>query len=218
MAFVSRTRLSDILGAFDNQRIHISDLLVSVIRQSAFQDHPTEPLPAPSAPQPRPGNRKRATEKLTESLAAKKADDDGNAFDQEDSDFELPVLVDPTDSEGSDYEIDIDNTEPVSILLSKTIPARSKVANSKTQTRVAAAPTAKRKQTSESASAPATKKPNRRATVEEVENEEAPAIMTSSPLNAAGNMNDRATVEAEDDSPTRPVVLYPRTLLAIPAL
>jgi hypothetical protein len=67
----------------------------------------------------------------------------------------------------------------VSILLSKTIPARSKVANSKTQTRVAAKPTAKRKQTSESASAPATKKPNRRATVEEVENEEAPPIMVS---------------------------------------
>ncbi|KAJ7802352.1 hypothetical protein B0H13DRAFT_2688028 [Mycena leptocephala] len=227
MAFISQ--LSDILGAFYSQRIHISDLLVSVIRQSAFQDHPSEPLPAPSAPQPRPGDRKRATEKLTESLAAKKADDDGNAFvarpkrsrakaprvkavpesisDQDDSDFELPNLVDPSDSEGSDDEMDIDNTELVSILLSKTIPARSKVAYSKAQTRVAAAPTAKRKQTSESTSGPATKKPNRRATVEEVENEEAPPIMTSSPLNAAGNMNDRATVEAEDDSPTRPVVM-----------
>ncbi|KAJ7933264.1 hypothetical protein B0H13DRAFT_1856294 [Mycena leptocephala] len=200
----------------------------------------TRPLPAPSAPQPRRGDRKRATDKLTESLAAEKADDDGNAFvarpkrsrakaprvkavpesvsDQEDSDFELPDLVDPSDSEGSDDEMDVDNTELASILPSKTIPARSKVANSKTQTRAAAAPSAKRKQTSESASAPATKKLNRRATVEEVEDDEAPPIRTSSPVNAAGNRNDRATVEAEDDSPARPVVLYPRTPLAITAL
>ncbi|KAJ7816998.1 hypothetical protein B0H13DRAFT_1923216 [Mycena leptocephala] len=91
------------------------------------------PLPAPSAPQPHRGDRTRATEKLTESLATEKADDDGNAFvacpkraraqaprvkavpefvsDQEDSDFVLPGLVDPSDSEGSDNEMDIDNTE-----------------------------------------------------------------------------------------------------------
>ncbi|KAJ6609450.1 hypothetical protein B0H10DRAFT_2225969 [Mycena sp. CBHHK59/15] len=183
----------------------------------------TRPLTAPSA------HRKRATDKLTESLAAEKADDDGNAFvahpkrsrakaprvkavpefvsDQEDSDFELPDLVDPSDSEGSDDEMDVDNTELASILPSKTIPARSKVANSKTQTRAAAAPSAKRKQMSESASASATKKLNRRATVEEVEDDDAPPIRTSSPVNAAGNRNDRATVEAEDDSPARPVVV-----------
>ncbi|KAJ7810658.1 hypothetical protein B0H13DRAFT_1667395 [Mycena leptocephala] len=41
MAFVSRTQLSDLLGAFDNQRIHISDFLISVITHSAFQDHPS---------------------------------------------------------------------------------------------------------------------------------------------------------------------------------
>ncbi|KAJ7938542.1 hypothetical protein B0H13DRAFT_2648595 [Mycena leptocephala] len=111
--------------------------------------------------------------------------------DQEDSDFELPDLVDLSDSEGSDDEMDVDNTELASILPSKTIPARSKVANSKTQTRAAAAPSAKRKQTSESASAPATKKVNRRATVEEVEDDEAPPIRTSSPVNAARNSNDR---------------------------
>ncbi|KAJ6610653.1 hypothetical protein B0H10DRAFT_2437905 [Mycena sp. CBHHK59/15] len=40
----------------------------------------TRPLPAPSAPQPRRGDRKRATDKLTESLAAEKADDDDDAF------------------------------------------------------------------------------------------------------------------------------------------
>ncbi|KAJ6611565.1 hypothetical protein B0H10DRAFT_2192880 [Mycena sp. CBHHK59/15] len=177
----------------------------------------TRPLPAPSAPQPRRGDRKRATDKLTESLAAEKADDDGNAFmarpkrsrakaprvkavpesvsDQEDSDFELPDLVDPSDSEGSNDEMDVDNTELASILPSKTIPARSNGCTS-----------AKRKQTSESASAPATKKLNCRATVEEVEDNEAPPIRTSSPVNTAGNRNDRATVKAEDDSPARPVV------------
>ncbi|KAJ6621571.1 hypothetical protein B0H10DRAFT_2187885 [Mycena sp. CBHHK59/15] len=171
-----------------------------------------------AAAKPRCGNHKRATGKLTESLAAEKADDDGNAFvahpkhshakaphikavpesvsDQEDSDFELPDLVDPSNSEGSDDEMDVDNTELASILPSKTIPARSKVTNLKTRTRAVAVPSAKRKQTSESASAPATKKLNRQATVEE----------TSSPVNAAGNRNDRATVEAEDDSPARPVV------------
>ncbi|KAJ7793168.1 hypothetical protein B0H13DRAFT_2689699 [Mycena leptocephala] len=78
----------------------------------------TRPLPAPSGPQPRRGNRKRETDKLTQSLTAEKADDDGNPFvahpkrsrakaprvkavpesisDQEDSDFELPDLVDPS--------------------------------------------------------------------------------------------------------------------------
>lgn len=41
MAFVLRTQLSDLVGDFDNQRIHISDFLVSVIMHSAFQDHPS---------------------------------------------------------------------------------------------------------------------------------------------------------------------------------
>ncbi|KAJ6605757.1 hypothetical protein B0H10DRAFT_2440142 [Mycena sp. CBHHK59/15] len=111
---------------------------------------------------------------------AQKADDDGNPFvagskrsrtkaprvkhvpesisDQEDDDFELPDLVDPSDSEGSDNEMDIDNEELASILLSKTVPARSMAAKSKAQTRGASTATTsarKRKQTADSASAPA---------------------------------------------------------------
>jgi hypothetical protein len=81
----------------------------------------------------RRGTRKRDTDKLAQSLAAEKADDDGNPFidapkrsrakanrvklvpesvsDEEDDDFELPDLIDPSDSEGSDDEMDVDNDE-----------------------------------------------------------------------------------------------------------
>ncbi|KAJ7817018.1 hypothetical protein B0H13DRAFT_1923190 [Mycena leptocephala] len=108
-------------------------------------------------------------------FAAEKADDDGNPFidapkrsrakanrvklvpesvsDEEDDDFELPDLIDPSDSEGSDDEMDVDNDEIASLLQFKTVPSRSK--SSKTQTR---ATSGKRKHTSDSASAPATKK------------------------------------------------------------
>ncbi|KAJ7701611.1 hypothetical protein B0H14DRAFT_3649922 [Mycena olivaceomarginata] len=148
----------------------------------------TKAIPAKSTGLRR-GTRKRETDKLTESLAAEKADDDGNPFfegpkksrarvsrvkavpesvsDQEDDDFELPDLVDPSDSEGSDDEMDVDNDELVSVLLSKTVPHRGRT---KTQTR-AATSAGKRKQTSDSASAPAAKKLNRRASVEEVDDE-----------------------------------------------
>jgi hypothetical protein len=81
----------------------------------------------------RRGTRKRETDKLTQYLAAEKADNDGNPFidapkrsrakanrvrtvpesvsDQEDDDFELPDLIDPSDSERSDDEMDVDNDE-----------------------------------------------------------------------------------------------------------
>ncbi|KAJ6576277.1 hypothetical protein B0H10DRAFT_1963588 [Mycena sp. CBHHK59/15] len=147
----------------------------------------------------RRGTRKRETDKLTWSLTAEKANNDGNPFieapkrpraraprvkvvpesisDQEDDDYELPDLVDVSDSsddEGGDDEMDIDNDEITLILPSKTVPARS--TSNKTQTCAKAATPAagKRKQTSDSASAPAAKKANRRATVEEVDEDDPP--------------------------------------------
>lgn len=82
---------------------------------------------------PRRGTRKRETEKLTLSLAAQKADDDGNPFidgpkktrakaprvkaipesvsEQEDDDFDLPDLLEASDSEASDDEMEIDHDE-----------------------------------------------------------------------------------------------------------
>ncbi|KAJ7429252.1 hypothetical protein B0H11DRAFT_2266386 [Mycena galericulata] len=155
----------------------------------------TKTLPASSA-ELRRGTWKRDTDRLAESLAAQKADDDGNPFvevpkrrarastarvkavpesvsDQEDDDYDLPDLVDASDSEDSDGEMEIDNDEIASFLLSKTVPGRSKSANSKPQTRGKTTSAAKRKHTSESASAPAPKRTNR-ATVEEVEDEDDP--------------------------------------------
>ncbi|KAJ6608864.1 hypothetical protein B0H10DRAFT_1955084 [Mycena sp. CBHHK59/15] len=126
------------------------------------------------------GTRKRDTDKLAQSLAAEKANNDGNPFiegpkrsrakaprikavpesvsDQEDNDFELPDLIDPSHSEGSDDEMDIDNDEISSILPSKTVPTCSKSNKIQTHTKVVTTSTGKRKQTSDSASAPATKK------------------------------------------------------------
>ncbi|KAF8210030.1 hypothetical protein K438DRAFT_1753634 [Mycena galopus ATCC 62051] len=89
--------------------------------------------------------------------------------------FELPDLVNPSDSEGTDDEMDIDTEELASILPSRTIPGRYKAANSQAQTRAATAttaPSAKRKQNSESAIASATKRPNHQATIEVVEHED----------------------------------------------
>ncbi|KAJ6600058.1 hypothetical protein B0H10DRAFT_2441191 [Mycena sp. CBHHK59/15] len=77
-------------------------------------------------------------------------------------------------------------------------------AKSKAQTRGASTATTsarKRKQTADSASAPATKKPNRRATVEEVEDEDAPPIrLTSNSAGASATKRaNQATVEEVDD-------------------
>ena len=95
----------------------------------------------------RRGTRKRDTKKLASSFAAQKADDDGNApavtarraratttrvkmvpespSDEEDEDYDLPDLVEASDSEDSDSddEMEIDNEEvstqscPVKIFL-----------------------------------------------------------------------------------------------------
>ncbi|KAJ6491224.1 hypothetical protein DFH09DRAFT_1105053 [Mycena vulgaris] len=109
----------------------------------------------------RRGTRKRDTDKLAKSLAAEKADDDGNPLiegtkrsrakaprikaipesvsDQEDTDFELPDLIEASDSEGSHDQMDIH--------------------------------CGKRKQTSDSARAPGINKPNQ-PTVEVVDDED----------------------------------------------
>jgi hypothetical protein len=106
------------------------------------------------------------------------------------------------------------------------VPSRSK--STKTQTR---ATSGKRKHTSDSASAPATKKVNRCATVEEVEDEDAPPIVSHLSLPSIlevltshhkrknnsdpphGSNTKKATrssveeVDDEDDTPTKSVIV-----------
>ncbi|KAF8214667.1 hypothetical protein K438DRAFT_1749761 [Mycena galopus ATCC 62051] len=177
----------------------------------------------------RRGTRKRDTDELTQSLATEKADEDGNPFfdgprksharvprvkavpesvsDQEDNGFELPDLVDPSDSEGSDDEMDVDNDELVSILMLKTVPQRGKT---RTQTRGVTS-SGKRKQTSDSASAPAAKKLNCWVSVEDVDDEDAPPIQKQTSDSALGtNKTNPPTVEEhdEDGTPTKPRIAH----------
>ncbi|KAJ7903168.1 hypothetical protein B0H13DRAFT_1882230 [Mycena leptocephala] len=154
----------------------------------------TKALPAKSR-ELRWGTRKRETDKLTDSLKAQKADDDGNPFvdrpkrakatttrvkkvlesisDQDDDDYEIPDLIEASDSEASDDETDIDNEEIASLLTSKTVPRRSTSTNSKPQTRAKATGVTSGKEVEDEDdppktrnAAPATKK-SRRATVED---------------------------------------------------
>ncbi|KAJ6615690.1 hypothetical protein B0H10DRAFT_2039794 [Mycena sp. CBHHK59/15] len=113
--------------------------------------------------------------------------------------------------------MDIDNEEISSMLPSKTVPTRSKSNKTQTRVKVATTSTGKRKQTSDSASAPANKKANHRATVEEIEDEEAPPIarkQTSDSARAPGiNKPNQPTVEVVDDedgTPTKPANLVPK--------
>ncbi|KAJ6603540.1 hypothetical protein DFH09DRAFT_1301326 [Mycena vulgaris] len=147
---------------------------------------------------PKPCLQHRAAANFVTSLADQKADDDGNPFikaprrarvttkkstrvkavpespsDEEDEDY--PDLIDASDSEDSDSksEMAVDNDEIASILPSRTVPGRSKstVGNPQTRGKTSTATSAsKRKQTSDSASAPAAKKTNR-VTIEEVQDE-----------------------------------------------
>ncbi|KAJ6576373.1 hypothetical protein B0H10DRAFT_1963450 [Mycena sp. CBHHK59/15] len=159
----------------------------------------------------RRGTRKRETDKLTKSLKAQKADDDGNPFidrpkrtratttrvkkvpesisDQEDDDYEIPDLIEASDSEASDDEMDIDNEEIASLLTSKTVPRRSTSTNSKPQTRAKATgvtSSGKRK----------------RATVEEVEDEDDPLkTRNAAPTTKKSRRATVEQVEDEDDSP-----------------
>ncbi|KAJ7808542.1 hypothetical protein B0H13DRAFT_1928460 [Mycena leptocephala] len=147
-----------------------------------------------STTQPRRGDRKRATDKLTEYLAAEKADDDGNAF-----------VARPKRSRAK--------APRVKAVLTRIHPSLEDDSRSlegrkfQDSNRAAAAPSAKRKQTSESA----VPQPLKSSIV----GPQSKRLRMTRPLLSG---NDRATVEAEDDSPARPVVLYPRTPLAIPAL
>ncbi|KAJ7239078.1 hypothetical protein C8J57DRAFT_1478487 [Mycena rebaudengoi] len=159
-----------------------------------FYNSESDDIPLPNALTGvlRRGGRKRNTDKLTESLAAEHADENGNAktksahhasgphaprvktvpetlSEEEDDDFEMPGLEEVSDSDDSDSgDEDIDNDEIADLLSSKTVPARSG-ASSKPHTRGKSSGQ-KRKQSGESAAAPAAKK-STRATVEEVEDE-----------------------------------------------
>ncbi|KAJ6592267.1 hypothetical protein DFH09DRAFT_1273369 [Mycena vulgaris] len=150
-------------------------------------------LPAVIVP-PRRGDRKRRTDKLAASLLVEQEDKDGHApvrrapratrttstrvkavpesiSEEEDEDFAMPDLKDASDSEDSDSEDEqgVDNDEIADLLPSKTVPARGGVPSSKPQTRTSGSG-GKRKQATESASAPPTKKAMR-ATAVEVEDE-----------------------------------------------
>ncbi|KAJ6542208.1 hypothetical protein DFH09DRAFT_1089269 [Mycena vulgaris] len=143
---------------------------------------------------PRRGDRKRHTDKLTASLLVEQEDKDGHApirrapratrttstrvkavpesiREEEDEDFAMPDLKDVSDSEDSDSEDEqgVDNDEIADLLPSKTVPARGGVPSSKPQTRTSGSG-GKRKQATESASAPPAKKAMR-ATAVEVEDE-----------------------------------------------
>ncbi|KAJ7809771.1 hypothetical protein B0H14DRAFT_3481158 [Mycena olivaceomarginata] len=99
-------------------------------------------------------------------------------------------------------------TTSLSPSLCRTVPHRGK---SKTQTRSTTS-AGKRKQTSDSAGAPAAKKLNRRASVEEIEDEDAPPIESSQAeadlglCPCARYQQDQPTVEEEDEdgTPTKP--------------
>ncbi|KAJ7242281.1 hypothetical protein C8J57DRAFT_1477478 [Mycena rebaudengoi] len=159
-----------------------------------FYNSESDDIPLPNALTGvlRRGGRKRNTDKLTESLAAEHADENGNAktksahhasgpraprvktvpetlSEEEDDDLEMPGLEEVSDSNDSDSEDeDIDNDEITDLLSSKKVPARSG-ASSKPHTRGKSSGQ-KEKQSGESAAAPAAKK-STRATVEEVEDE-----------------------------------------------
>ncbi|KAJ6609173.1 hypothetical protein B0H10DRAFT_2194010 [Mycena sp. CBHHK59/15] len=163
-----------------------------------------KPMPAVSneGPTRRISTRKRHTDKLTESLAAEHADDDGNPevtrasralraggtraprakfvpetqSEEEDDDFDMPALEDPSDSDASDTEGEpMDNEEIADLLSSKTVPAHGG-RSSKPQTRHKTSAT-KRKQTEDSASARPAKKATR-VTIEEVDDEDDPPKAT----------------------------------------
>ncbi|KAJ7851950.1 hypothetical protein B0H14DRAFT_3451075 [Mycena olivaceomarginata] len=79
------------------------------------------------------GTRKRGTEssltpKKSRTKAPRVKPVPESVSDQEDNDFELPDLVDPSDSEGSDDEMDIDNDEGVHVAVSTGAPPPSDVA------------------------------------------------------------------------------------------
>ncbi|KAJ7867484.1 hypothetical protein B0H14DRAFT_3441698 [Mycena olivaceomarginata] len=154
------------------------------------------------------------TDRLTESLAAENAEDDGQPLaprmsharatgtihtktkfipesvsEEEDEDFDdLPDLeeVSHSSDEGSDSESDfemIDNEELADLLSSKTVPARGGAVSSKPQTRRKSSGT--KRKADESPSVPPHKS-SRCATVEEVEDEDAPKIRHPKP-NGVGN-------------------------------
>ncbi|KAJ7907502.1 hypothetical protein B0H13DRAFT_1879547 [Mycena leptocephala] len=160
-----------------------------------------KPLPAVQGGPVRRSTRRRQTDRLTESLAAENADEDGNPqmkraprapcagapraprtkivpetqSEEEDDDFDMPGLESVSDSDDSDGEYDmVDNEEIADLLSSKTLPVRGG-ASSKPHTRQTGS-AGKRRITEDSASAPPAKK-STRATVEEVEDEdEAPKV------------------------------------------
>ncbi|KAJ7808621.1 hypothetical protein B0H13DRAFT_2385778 [Mycena leptocephala] len=173
-----------------------------------FYDSESDEKALPRAPPddaPRRSSRKRLTDKLTESLAAENADEDGNPLmkraprasaarvervkivpetqsEEEDENFEMPALQDVSDSEddNSDSEnegVGNDEVQQLADLLSsKTVLAHGGARSSKPQTR--RKPSAgKRKRSEESAPAlPAKKAP--RVAVEEVEDEDDPPKST----------------------------------------
>ncbi|KAJ7893875.1 hypothetical protein B0H14DRAFT_3661965 [Mycena olivaceomarginata] len=163
-------------------------------------------------PPRRRSTRKRQTDRLTEFLTAEKADDDGqppashvprarasgaprtkfipeSVSDEEDEDFDdLPDLeeVSHSSDEGSDSESDfemIENEELADLLSSKTVPARGGAVSSKPQTRRKSSGT-KRKADESAGVSP--HKSSCRATVEEVEDEDATKIRGPNP-SGAGN-------------------------------
>ncbi|KAJ7877433.1 hypothetical protein B0H14DRAFT_3783555 [Mycena olivaceomarginata] len=150
-------------------------------------------LPAVSSELPqRRSTRKRKTDRMTQYLAAEKADDDGqppaprvpraratgatrtkfipeSVSDEEDEDFDdLPDLeeVSHSSDEGSDSESDFDMVDN-----EETVPVRGGAVSSKPQTRCKSSGT--KRKANESASAPPPKS-GRRATVEEVEDQDTP--------------------------------------------
>ncbi|KAJ6582858.1 hypothetical protein B0H10DRAFT_1962360 [Mycena sp. CBHHK59/15] len=156
-----------------------------------------KPIPAASSATRR-STRKRQTDKLTKSLAAEHAGEDGNPqlkrapaaphagapraprtkrvpetwSEEEDDDFDsdMPALEDVSDSDASDSEGEpLDNNEIADLLFSKTVPVCSG-ASSKPQTRRKSG-VVKRKRNPEVTAAPPPTK-SRKATVEEVEDED----------------------------------------------
>ncbi|KAJ6481152.1 hypothetical protein C8R45DRAFT_1151991 [Mycena sanguinolenta] len=181
-----------------------------------FYDSESDDKPiSVSATRPtRRSTRKRQTDKLTESLEAEHADEDGNLqmkrapaasraprvkrvpetqSEEEDEDFDsdmpgLQPLSDSDDSAGeeSDCEL-IDNDEIADLLASKTIPLRGG-SSSKPQTRRKPG-AAKRKRNPDVAPAPAAHN-SRKVTVEEVEDEDDPPKPTNS-AGSAGKEGDK---------------------------
>ncbi|KAK7056101.1 Transposase-like protein [Favolaschia claudopus] len=137
--------------------------------------------------------RKRQADNFALYLRAEKADNNGNPIveapkksrstaprNEEDKNYDdngneisgLADVCDSSDNEDSDNGMDIDNEEILSLLHSKTVPGHSR----KTETRAKEAGNSagKRKQVAESAGTPAAKRVNRKAIVEELEDEDDP--------------------------------------------